>query len=249
MTREFFAGEGRASEKRRLFTHAFTLSLVSATILTLIAGMSVAGDAQAKTIEFEGKTWAAGLAKEVTVADYKGKKAMHVLGGEQSYVYLPDVEFQDGIIEVDIAGPIFSGIGFRGRESGKRLEKVYFRPQNAGTAKHANTVQYAVIGREDGTWRYLRTNFPGKYETGADIKKDEWFHVKLVIRGAEVKVYVDEKPEPVLCWMASARAPLACGAGTPTLPIFVSRLRLPAAHHRPWRRTGRSGGGPIVTAK
>lgn len=198
MTRGFLAGEGRTSEKRRLFTHAFTLSLASAIILTLITGMSVAADGQGKTIEFEGKTWAAGLAKEVTVADYKGKKAMHVLGGEQSYVYLPDVEFQDGIIEVDIAGPIFSGIGFRGRESGKRLEKVYFRPQNAGTARHANTVQYAVIGREDGTWRYLRTNFPGKYETGADIKKDEWFHVKLVILGAEVKVYVDEKSEPVL---------------------------------------------------
>ncbi len=198
MIREFITREGRTSGRTRLFTRACTLGMASVISLTVIAGISMAGDGQSKTIEFEGKTWVAGLAKEVTVADYKGKKAMHVVGGEQSYVYLPEVEFQDGIIEVDIAGAIFSGIGFRGSENGKRLEKVYFRPQNAGTAKHANTVQYAVIGRKDGTWRYLRTNFPGKYETGADIKKDEWFHVRLVIRGAEVKVYVDEKPEPVL---------------------------------------------------
>lgn len=151
-----------------------------------------------KKVDFEGKTWVADLAKEVAVVDYKGKRALHVLGGEQTYVYLADSTFQDGVIEVDMAGPIFTGIGFRGREKGRRVEKVYFRPQNAGTAKHANTVQYAVIGREDGTWRHLRTNFPGKYETGADIKKDEWFHVRMVIRGTEVKVYVNDTPEPIL---------------------------------------------------
>jgi len=166
--------------------------------LIFAASASTAGAGGGKTVDFEGKQWATSLAKEVIVVEYKGKKALHILGGEQTYVYLPGVEFQDGVIELDIAGPIFSGVGFRGRENGRRVEKIYFRPQNAGTAKHANTVQYAVLGREDGTWRYLRTKFPGKYETGADIKKGEWFHVKLVIRGTEVKVYVDEKPEPVL---------------------------------------------------
>ncbi len=151
-----------------------------------------------KTVRFEGKQWITDLAKEVTVEEFKGKTALHVRGEEQSYVYLPGTDFQDGTIEVDVAARVFSGIGFRGRQDGTRIEKVYFRPFNAGTAKHQNTVQYAVTGRGDGTWGYLRKNFPGKYETGADIKVFEWFHAKLVIRGTEVKVYVNDGEAPVL---------------------------------------------------
>ena len=152
---------------------------------------------KAQTIEFEGKTWHTPAAT-LAVGEFKGKTALHVVGRTQSYVFLPEVEFQDGTIEVDIASSIFSGIGFRGRENGKRAEKVYFRPQNSGTAKHANSVQYSVIGRRDATWRYLRTKFPVKYEAAADLKKNQWFHTKLVVKGTEVKVYVDDGPEPVL---------------------------------------------------
>jgi len=117
--------------------------------------------AQRKTIQFEGKQWNTSLAKEATVETFKGKTALHVQGREQTYVYLPDVEFRDGTIEADIAGATFSGIAFRGRNGGRRAEKLYFRPQNAGTAKHKKSVQYAVIGRKDASWSVLRAKFPG----------------------------------------------------------------------------------------
>ena len=151
-----------------------------------------------KRIQFEGKEWVADYAIGAQVVNYKGKKALHLAGREQCYVYLPIDDFQDGTIEVDIAGDIFSGIGFRGREAGKRVEKLYFRPQNSGTARHENTVQYAVIGKEGGHWRDLRTQFPGKYETGADLKQGEWFHAKFVIKGTSLKVYVNDSDEPLL---------------------------------------------------
>jgi hypothetical protein len=151
-----------------------------------------------KRITFEGKEWIADYAIGAQVVDYKGKRALHLDGREQCYVYLPIDDFQDGVIEVDIAGDIFSGIGFRGRENGQRVEKLYFRPQNAGTDRHGNTVQYAVIGREGGHWRDLRTQFPGKYETGADIEQGEWFHAKLVIKGTSLKVYLNDSENPVL---------------------------------------------------
>ena len=48
------------------------------------------------------------------------------------------------------------------------------------------------------TWFYLRENFPGVYESAADIKKNEWFHVKLEINGNTVKVYVNNLDEPSL---------------------------------------------------
>lgn len=152
----------------------------------------------AKRITFEGKEWVADHAIGAQVVNYKGKESLHLVGREQCYVYLPINDFQDGTIEVDIAGDIFSGIAFRGRENGKRAEKLYFRPQNAGTARSENTVQYAVIGREGGHWRDLRTEFPGKYETSADIKQGEWFRAKFVIKGESLKVYVNDSEEPLL---------------------------------------------------
>jgi len=151
-----------------------------------------------KRINFEGKNWIADHAIGAKVVEYKGKTALHIVGREQCLVYLPIDDFQDGVIEVDIAGDIFSGIGFRARENGQRAEKLYFRPQNAGTERAQNTVQYAVIGREGGHWRDLRTNFPGKYETSADIAQGEWFHAKFVIKGESLKVYVNDAPEPLL---------------------------------------------------
>lgn len=95
---------------------------------------------------------------------------------------IKDIEFEDGILEVDIASERFAGIAFRAQD-GDHYDKVYFRPFNSGTEKHQNTVQYAVFGNQSLGWRPLRANFPGKFESGADIPVMEWFHAKLVTKG------------------------------------------------------------------
>ena len=150
------------------------------------------------TIEFEGRRFVTELADAVTVEPFADRQALHVVGGEPAYVFLPNVELQDGTIEVDIASNTFSGIGFRGGDGGKKFEMIYFRPQNSGTDKHDKTVQYVAKGRADGAWRYLRENFPGKYEAGADMRVNQWFHARLEIAGATVRVFVDDAPKPVL---------------------------------------------------
>ena len=157
-----------------------------------------AGTPSQTTISFEDRLWVAEHADEVTVEDYKGKRSLHVTGQEAAFVYLPDVEFKNGTIEVDIASSTFSGIGFRGRNNGTWAEKIYFRPFNSGTPTHKNTVQYFMIGNPEGHWRFLRENFPGKYETGAELTPNEWFHVRLEVQGQRCQVFVDEKDEPVL---------------------------------------------------
>lgn len=149
-------------------------------------------------IDFEGNKWISDHAISAEVLQYKGKKALHIVGREHCLVYLPIKGFENGTIEVDVAGDIFSGIVFRVREDGKRAEKLYFRPQNANTEKHLNTVQYAVIGREDGHWSQLRKTAPGKFENGANIKKGEWFHVRMEIKDEILNVFVDDHPDPVL---------------------------------------------------
>lgn len=135
--------------------------------------------------------------------NYWGKESIHLkklrnedVDNGNDAAYLRDFEFQNGRIECDIASGIFTGIAFRVKNGGQ-FECIYFRPFNSGTEKHDMTVQYVPKGSKY-TWHYLRKNFPGKYESGAEIKKYEWFHVLLDIQDSTVKVYVNDHPEPVL---------------------------------------------------
>jgi hypothetical protein len=175
-----------------------TRSCMTAAVIAIVGLFaSSSASVRGETVEFEGKKWVAPPEVTATVEEYKGKQALHISGGrEKSYTSLSAVEFGDGVIEVDLATGPFTGIGFRGND--KTHECVYFRPQNSGGEKHGNTVQYANHGNEKGTWRYLRTNYPGKYEAGADISQTDWIHAKLVISGANVKVYVNDVKKPVL---------------------------------------------------
>lgn len=150
-----------------------------------------------KRITFEGKEWVADYALKAKVTNYKGKEALNIIGREQTYVFLPIDEFQDGTIEVDIASDAFCGIGFRGRDNGQRVERLYFRPMFTANADRRDmTVQYAVTGRKDGHWLELRKSAPGKYNAEADIEPGEWFHAKFVIKGTSLKVYINGSEEP-----------------------------------------------------
>lgn len=151
-----------------------------------------------KTVSFEKRTWNISRADKVTVENFKGKQALHVVGQEAAYVWIPGTNFKDGTIEVDIASSTFSGIGFRGNSGGTKVQKLYFRPFNSGTAKNDRTVQYDMLGNKEAHWSELRKNFPGKYESGANIAVDKWFHVKLVIQGEKLSAYVNDQKEPVL---------------------------------------------------
>ena len=70
--------------------------------------------------------------KQVEVVTYKGKEGLRILPGYgQGYALLKDVEFENGIIEADIAAlPRFTGILFR-HTGDNDYEAVYFRPQNS----------------------------------------------------------------------------------------------------------------------
>lgn len=119
-------------------------------------------------------------------------------------VFVNDLTFHNGTIEADLVGPVappgrtFIGIAFRiDPKNAKRHELVYFRPFNSGTPRHAHTVQY-VATDTIYDWPYLRQNFPGVYEAGADIADNVWFHARLEIDGTSVRVFVNNAAEPVL---------------------------------------------------
>jgi len=119
-------------------------------------------------------------------------------------VFVTDLTFQNGTIEADLIGPIepddrtFVGIAFRiDPKNTKQHELIYFRPFNSGTERHQHTVQY-VATNTIYDWPYLRENFPGVYEGGANIANNVWFHARLEIDGTTVQVFVNDGKEPVL---------------------------------------------------
>jgi len=143
--------------------------------------------------------WHTGLV-ETEIIKYKGKTALQIKEAPGERIsYLKDFVFENGIIELDIAAiPYYTGVVFRVR-SDSVYEGVYFRPQNSrheDPKRRGHTIQY--IGSPIHTWYYLREKSPEKYESGADISPEEWFHVKVVVLGTRAEVYVNRAESPSL---------------------------------------------------
>ena len=118
---------------------------------------------------------------------------------------LKGIQFSNGTIEVDIKGKnvlqqSFVGIAFHGIDD-KTYDAIYFRPfnfLNADTIRRWRAVQY--ISMPDYPWEKLRERFPGKYENKVNPVPDPdgWFHVKIVVDGKRITVYVNDAQTPSL---------------------------------------------------
>lgn len=121
------------------------------------------------------------------------------------YMILKNTEFSNGVIEFDVKGKnivqqSFVGIAFHAVDE-KTYDAIYFRPfnfVNPDTARRSRAVQY--ISMPDYPWEKLREAFPGKYENKVNPVPDPdgWFHVKLVIDGKKISVFVNRDPQPTL---------------------------------------------------
>jgi hypothetical protein len=119
--------------------------------------------------------------------------------------YLPGVEFASGTIEFDVRGKdvqqqSFVGVAFHGVD-GTTYEAIYFRPFNFRTpdpARRLRAVQY--IAHPVYTWQKLRAEHPGVYEQPVNPVPDPngWFHVRVVVAGPKVSVFVGDATEPSL---------------------------------------------------
>lgn len=177
--------------------NALFVILICGFVLT--SGNILAGGVKASFDLTDLNQWKT-FGEDIEVVKYKGKPALQIKPGMGSrFAVLKEIEFENGIIEVDIAAiPYFTGIVFR-MKGDNDYEAIYFRPQNSrhtDPVKRKHTVQY--ISHPDHPWHYLRKNFPDQYEAGLDIPPDEWFHVKLEIDGTTVRVFVNNSDTPCL---------------------------------------------------
>jgi len=128
----------------------------------------------------------------VQFIEYKSRPSLKILPNAGGVV-LKDLDFTSGTIEFGHE-PIdarFASFYFHYKDQGEN-ECFYFRTARAGT-DYIDGVQYAPQLSGVNIWDMLY-----HYQTNADFKKGQWNHVKFVISGKQMRVYVNNQTVPTL---------------------------------------------------
>ena len=125
------------------------------------------------------------------IVEFQGRRSLRVSKG---LFYARGVEFRNGTIEVEMApGPNgrFLGIAFR-VQSEADYEVIFFRPGASGTTQ---AVQYTPGLLGANAWQIYTG--PG-YTAAANVPRNEWIHVRLVVSGVVARLFLDRAAEPSL---------------------------------------------------
>jgi hypothetical protein len=137
-------------------------------------------------IAMKPENWSAKNPGVLKFADHKGVPSMEItVGGET--VTANNVNFGDGTIEFDVEF-IDGFLGFYFHRASDDEGEIFYLRNRAGDATANDAVQYAPILKKVNMWDMYPL-----YQTAANFRKDEWTHIKLVISGNQMLVYVNDK--------------------------------------------------------
>ena len=118
---------------------------------------------------------------------FLGKSCVKLDGTLKSAIWDKAANFRNFRMDLDVAGAVMSGIGFHVKDD-QNYQFIYFRPGYGGTEE---AVQYIPIYNGALSWVMY-----GKYQSNADIKKLEWFHTSIEVRGNNLRVYTNYSKKP-----------------------------------------------------
>jgi hypothetical protein len=147
---------------------------------------------------------------------YRGRRAIRVVESAYSTRALGEaiavvngVTFQEGTIEVDVAGAPapqaaardrgFIGLAFHLASGAERFKTFYLRPTNARAddqLRRNHTTQYTAL--PDWPWDRLRREQPGQYESYVDMEAGEWTSLKIVVAATRAILYINGSAQPAL---------------------------------------------------
>jgi sugar lactone lactonase YvrE len=162
--------------------HFKTVFLVSCLVLSTYAV------AETDLLNFESDRW---VTDKAQIVEHLGRQSL------AGFAYLRDVEFENGVIEVDIAVTgqkvrAYPGIIFRMR-SDDNFERFYVRTHRASL--YPDALQYAPIHNGITSWQLYTGN---GFTAGVDFPAEQWVHVRMEILGKQARVYVGEMEKPAL---------------------------------------------------
>ena len=191
---------------------ARSIPIIFATACTV----AISHSASAQTIALDSLEGLRTHKVTAEVVEHNGRNAIHVsdagaLEGnhEDRLVVIDGLQFQDGVIEIDLAGAPgahagenargFVGVAFRVAADTSTFETIYLRPTNGRAddqLRRNHSVQYFAY--PEYPWHLLREETPGMYETYVDLVPGEWTRVKLEVSGEQARLYVHDAEQPVL---------------------------------------------------
>src|SRR5215831_6806868 len=166
---------------RGLSVCAFAVALLSAIY---------AQDSQTLSVAADSPRW--DLQQQAKVTDYLGRRCLMIEGGA---AVLKDFEMRDGVVDVDVATSAqrgFFGFDVRIDKDGLNYEEIYLRPHKSGLP---DAIQYTPVLNSGRNWQLY--NGPG-FTARVDIPREEWFHLRLELTGAQAKLYVKDMAQPAL---------------------------------------------------
>ena len=192
-----------------------TVSLLRGTIMGILL-LSSSGALFAQDTHFENYELKPVLVN-MSITDIDGNKAVRVSrdtatkGADlPTFVRLINTDhFSNGSIEVtllsrllptaDVNARGFIGLAFRINKDNSRFESIYIRPTNGRAedqVRRNHSTQY--FSYPDYKFDRLRKEAEGKYESYADMGLNEWIKMKIVVKNAQAKLYLNNNPQPVL---------------------------------------------------
>jgi hypothetical protein len=154
---------------------------------------------------------------KMSITNIDGKKSVRVerdtaIKGADipTFVRLNNTDdFSNGTIEVMLLSRLlptatpdargFIGLAFRINKDNSRFEAIYIRPTNGRAEEQLrrnHSTQY--FSYPDYKFDRLRKEAEGKYESYADMGLNEWIKMKIVVKDAQAKLYLNNNPQPVL---------------------------------------------------
>jgi hypothetical protein len=180
-------------------------SLINFAIAVLIASASIAFPAKGQIVSkssnlhFEKQRFDTGQRK-IDFLTYKGFKAMRIFPSTARQTFpavLKDFNFTSGTIEFDAmpAADDFNdaiAVNFHQADS-YNYESVYLRPQDDESLQRDDAIQYTPFINGVNLWDMMKP-----FRGFANIKNTDWNHIKVVISGLQMMVYVNDLSKPTL---------------------------------------------------
>ncbi len=169
-----------------------------AQLIKLVEGNLVANKVYISNVKFQGKS-VVQVVKDSTIKE----------ADEPTFVRVKNIDFKDGIIEVNVlsrllptAAPTdrgFIGLAFRINDNNSKFECIYIRPTNGradNQLRRNHSIQYFSF--PDYKFQRLRKESPEMYESYADMGLNEWTKMKIIVKGNQAKLYLNNNKQPSL---------------------------------------------------
>lgn len=169
-----------------------------AQLIKLVEGNLVANKVYMSNVKFQGKS-VVKVVKDSTIKE----------ADEPTFVQIKNIDFKNGIIEVNVlsrllptASPTdrgFIGLAFRINDNNSKFECIYMRPTNGradNQLRRNHSIQYFSF--PDYKFQRLRKESPEVYESYADMGLNEWTRMKIVVKGKQAKLFLNNNKQPSL---------------------------------------------------